>query len=134
MAQIMDLMKMPEQAKLIRSYQPQQDPIQEQLKQLELQKLYLENEVLKASIADKYARAGENEVDKELKLAKAAVESAKARKLQSDADLVDLNFIAKDNGSDLQAKLAIEEFKRKANLDSLAFQAMRNDSQLGVLR
>jgi len=134
MAQIMELMKMPEQAKRIREYQPQPDPMEQQLKELQLQNMILENELLKASIQDKYARAGENEVDAELKRNKAAVEAAKARKLHSDADLTDLTFVAKDTGADLQEKLQLEEFKRKANLDALAFQAMRGDRELGMIR
>lgn len=100
MAQIMDLMRMPEQAEKIRTYQPQPDPIQQQMQQLQLQKLILENEELKASIEDKKARAGENTVDMEVKKAKAAVEMAKARKLHSDADTTDLDFLMKNEGID----------------------------------
>ena len=65
-----------------------------------MQQMMLEMEKLKAEIADKYARAGENEIDAEVKKAKAQVEMAKARKLGSEADTMDLDFMMKDQGID----------------------------------
>ena len=56
MADIMELMRMPEQAKRIREFQPQPDPMQEQMKKIQLENAILENEKLKADIADKYDR------------------------------------------------------------------------------
>lgn len=144
MSDIMELMRMPEQAKRIRDYQPQPDPVQEQLKQLELQKLMLENEKLKADIADKYARADENTIDAELKKNKAAVEAAKARKLTSEADMTDLKFIKSDEGFDHQEKLEMEEqkhnqrmqqeeAKRRANLEQMFIQQQAGDRNIGVM-
>ena len=100
MAQILELMRMPEQAEKLRNYQPQPDPMQQQLQQMQMQQMMLEMEKLKAEIADKYARAGENEIDAEVKKAKAQVEMAKARKLGSEADTMDLDFMMKDQGMD----------------------------------
>lgn len=134
MANIMDLMRMPAEAEKMRNFKPQPDPVQEQLRQLEILKLQMEIEKMKADIADKYARAGENEVDRELKIQKAAVEAAKARKLGSDADLADLKFLKEDEGTSHMEKMELEDFKRKVNLDQLAFQAMQGDKELGVLR
>ena len=133
MAQIMELMKMPEQAKRIREYKPQPDPLEEQMKQLQLENAKLANAKLKAEVANLYSRAGENDLDKELKAAKAEVEKAKARKLESEADIKDLDFLAKDSGTEFKQKLALEEYRRRANLDSMAFQAMQGDTNLGVL-
>lgn len=132
MADIMELMRMPDQARRIREFQPEPDPMTEQVKQLELEKLMLENEKLKADIADKYARAGENEVDRELKMNKAAVEAEKARKLASEADLQDLKFLKEDEGIDHQQKLELEDFKRKAQLDTMAFQQLAGDKNIGT--
>ena len=106
MAQILELMRMPEQAEKLRNYQPQPDPIQQQLQQMQMQQMQLEMEKLKAEIADKYARAGENEVDKMVKQAKAQVEMAKARKLGSEADGMDLDFLMKNEGVDQENKMA----------------------------
>ena len=134
MADIMDLRRMPDQAKRIRETKPEPDPVQERLKELELQRLVLENEKIKADIADKYARAGENEIDAKLKINKAEVEAAKARNLNSNADLANLKFIKEDAGISHKEQMEKEEFKRKANLDVMAFQAMNNDTQIGVVR
>jgi hypothetical protein len=144
MADIMDLMRMPDQAKRIREYQPQPDPVQEQLKQLELQKLMLENKKLEADIADKMARANENTIDAELKKNKAAVEAAKARKLTSEADMTDLKFIKEDEGFSHLEKVELEdlkhaqrmqqeEAKRQANLEQMAVQRMAGDNNIGVM-
>ena len=134
MADIYELMRMPDQAKRIRDYQPQPDPMQQQLAQLQLMKLQMEIEKLKADVADKYARAGENEVDRELKLRKAQVEAAKARKLGSEADRADLDFLKADNGIDHLEKLELEEQKHKANINQMLFQASQNDKNIGVLQ
>ena len=144
MADIMELMRMPEQAKRIREYQPQPDPVQEQLKQLELQRLMLENQKLQADIADKMARANENTIDAELKKNKAAVEAAKARKLTSEADMTDLKFVKEDEGfahlervemEDLKhaQRMQAEETKRRTNLEQMMLQQMAGDKNIGVM-
>jgi hypothetical protein len=143
MADIMDLMRMPEQAKRIREYEPKPDPAQEQLKQLELERMQLENEKLKADILDKQARASENTVDAELKRNKAAVEAAKARKLTSDADMVDLKFLKEDEGFSHLEKVELEDLKHaqrmeaeavkhRANLEQMMAQKLAGDKNIGV--
>jgi hypothetical protein len=144
MADIMELMRMPDQAKRIREYQAPQDPVQEQLKKLELERLVLENERLKADIADKNARAQENTIDAELKRNKAAVEAAKARKLTSEADMTDLRFIKEDEGFSHLEKVEIEDLKHKqkmeaemakhrANLEQMMAQRLAGDKNIGVM-
>lgn len=116
MAQIMDLMRMPEQAEKIRSYQPEPDPMQQQMQQMQLQKMQLELQLMQANIHDKEARAGENEIDMQLKMNKAKVEEAKARSLHSKADNEDLDFVMKDEGikhqQDMEKLLAGDELKQ----------------------
>lgn len=144
MADIMELMRMPDQAKRIREYQPQPDPMQEQLRQLELQRLMLENKKLEADIADKMARANENTIDADLKRNKAAVEAAKARKLTSEADMTDLRFIKEDEGfshlervemEDLKhaQRMQMEDAKRRANLEQMLIQQQAGDKNIGVM-
>lgn len=144
MADIMELMRMPDQAKRIRDYQPKPDPVQEQLKQLELQRLVLENQKLEAEIADKMARANENTIDAELKKNKAAVEAAKARKLTSEADMTDLKFIKEDEGYGHMERMELEnqkhaqrmqteEVKRRANLEQMYLQQRAGDKNIGVM-
>lgn len=117
MVEIARLTKMPELAKRIETFQPQPDPMAQQLQQLEIAKLQMEIEKLKADIADKYARAGENEVDREVKLAKMETEKAKARKLHSDADRVDLDFLKADEDYDTDSKQ--DEHERKMEIEML---------------
>ncbi len=145
MADIMDLMRMPDQAKRMREYQPQTDPKKEQAEKLELERMALENENLKATIQDRLARANENVIDARLKENKAAAEAAKARKLESEADMTDLKFLKSDEGFDHMEKIDLEDRKHKqrliekltearANMEQLQYQQRFGDKQLGVLR
>ena len=145
MADIMELMRMPDQAKRIREYQPQADPVEEQMKKLQLENLLLENQHLKAQINDKNARAGENVIDAELKTWKAKVEKAKARKLEGDADMADLKFIKEDEGyahlekielEDIRAaKIEAQEAKKHLyNLEQMYAQAQSGDKNIGVVQ
>ena len=111
MVEIARLTKMPELAKRIETFKPQPDPMQQQLQQLEMQKVQMEIEKMKADIADKYARAGENEVDRMVKMAKAKTEEAKARKLHSDADRTDLDFLKADEdyGNELEGNQYMQD-------------------------
>ena len=125
-------------------FEPQQDPMAEQAKQLEMVKMQLEIELMKANIADKMARAGENEIDAEVKKAKMQTELAKARKLQSEGDRIDQDFIMKDGGIDAktkyeedeakfmrdrQAKIEDRESSRLHDLDKLALKEMLGSSK-----
>jgi hypothetical protein len=134
MADVLELMRMPDKAEALRKFQPPKDPMEEQLKQLEMERLMLENEKIKSEIQRNLANAGEDEADKRIKLAKAAKEEAYARKLHSESDMKDLEFLSKDEEIDHKHKMELENFKRLANLDSLAFQAMHGgpNEQLGV--
>jgi hypothetical protein len=96
MVEIARLKKMPALAEKLDNFQPQPDPAQEQLKQLEMEKLQLENAKTRSEIARNEARAAEDNIDMVLKQNKAKVEEAKARKLHSDTDRVDLDFMKAD--------------------------------------
>ena len=137
LAQWADLTKQPELAKEYREWTPPEpDPMEQQMKQAAFEKVMLENEKLKAEIQDRYARADENVQDREYKAWKTETEKAKARKMNSDADLTDLNFIKSDEGTDHRDKMEIKEFERQRDLDTLAFQKLYGgkDEQLGVSR
>lgn len=118
MADIMELMRMPDKAQKIRNYQPQPDPMQEKLRELELNKLMLENKLLEADIADKYARAKENQIDAELKTQKVNVEAAKARKLISEADKLDLSFLKEDEGIQMYEDMQKAEQKHAQAMEA----------------
>ena len=137
MGEIARLSRMPELEKKIKEHQPKQDPAAEQMKQIEIERLQLENEKIKADIKDKLARAGENEVDRVVKMNKAKKDDAAARKISSEADKLDLEFLMKNEGTDAKAKqdednmkylrsredkIADNESKRLNDLDRLTMQ------------
>ena len=143
LSEIVKLGRMPELEKSLREYKPQPDPVQEQIKQLEVQKLQLENNKLMAEIQDLSARAGENEVDMKLKEYKAQVEAAKARALHSKADLDDLAMLMKDEGydeyleeqrfaRDRMAKVEDDERQRAHDRAVIAAQIAAKDRQIGL--
>ena len=132
MGDIARLSRMPELEKQIKSYQPQPDPMQQQAQQLELAKAQMEIEKLKADVADKYARAGENEVDRVLKQRKAEVEAAKARSLNSKADIDDLNYLKADNQVDEKVRAEEAEKDRQHQMLMAEIQRIAGDTNIGV--
>lgn len=121
MAQLMKLHKLPDVAKAIENYQPQPDPYVEQMKQLEMQKL-------QAEIEERKSRAMENQVDMKVKNAKAILDEAKARDLHSNADMTDLNFLAKKSGLTHQEEMEKKEHDRLTKLDTEALKGMTKDN------
>jgi len=105
MAQFFRLNKMPDLAKMIEEYQPQPDPVEQELRSLEIPKI-------KAEIAERVSRATENVTDKRLKEAKAVLEESKAKSLNSDTDLKDLEFLKKSSGEELQDRLTEKAFDK----------------------
>lgn len=126
MGNIAKLSRMPDLEKEIRDFQQQPDPMQQQMQQIEMQKAMLEIEELKAKIADRNARAEENHIDARLKLAKAAETEAKARKIHSDADRTDLEFIKEDEGIGHQQDMEKREFDRLSKLDEKSFDIIHS--------
>jgi len=89
LAKIAELKRMPELAHELRNWKPEPDPVEEQMKQLALEKAQLENEVLKSQVA--------------LNNAKADAESARK-------DLTNLDYLEQESGT----KHAREMDKMKA--------------------
>ena len=92
LGKIARLKKMPDLAKLIEEYQPEPDPMEEKIKDLQSQ-------LLEAQVANEQAKGTENQADTTLKNAKAQTELAKARALESTADMSDLDFVQKKDGT-----------------------------------
>ena len=143
MAQIMDLMRMPEQAKKIRDYQPPVDPVQQKMQELQIAKLEAEIEKIRADAANKLASSVENEADRDEKLAQAELKRAQARKLLSEADNLDLDFLKKDEMVDEQTanerdqmqydrKMQEKQFDRLHTLEVMQAQINAKDTNIGV--
>ena len=97
----MKLVGEPDIAKQIAEFQPQPDPMQMKMQELQIAKL-------EAEIANERAKGMENAVDVELKKAKTAVEMAKARMTNSDSDIKDLDFLEKEQGLPHQREMEKE--------------------------
>jgi len=92
------LKKMPELAKALGEYKPEPDPYVEEMKELEKEKL-------KSEIRERNSRATENAVDIRAKNAKAALDEARVRNLDSDTDTKDLDFIRKSEGTEFEEEI-----------------------------
>jgi hypothetical protein len=129
MAQILDLSRMPEQAKTIRDYQPEPDPLAEEMKQLEIEKLKLTNEKLRSEALKNSSIAESNSADVNSKLSRGDRERAQADLFRSKADNEDLRFLEQDSGIDYERRKELEAFKHKAKLDEKAFDGIVNDTE-----
>jgi hypothetical protein len=91
LSDIARLRKMPDLAKKIEAYEPQPDPMQQKIQQLEIAKL-------EAEIAEIQARAMSLQSGAQLNMAKAGTEGVKAGNLQSDTDQKNLDFVEQETG------------------------------------
>ena len=122
-ADICDLYKKPELAKNIREYQPEPDPLNQRLQQLQI-------EMLEAQIANERAKGGRAEIDSKLKEAKTQVELAKAGNISSNTDSNDLDYLQKFYGVNEKAKqanaLEMEAAKHQFNMDKEGMRLLEN--------
>jgi len=133
LAEIAKLSRMPNLEKSIRDFKPEPNPVDEQIKQLQLQKLSLENKILEANYEDIMARAGENRIDAQLKMQKARVEAAKAAKLEAEKDKLDLDFIKEDQEVDHQRKLEEKALDYAIQMEVINKQHNAGDTNIGLL-
>ena len=95
------LRKMPELAKELDNWQPTPDPMQQQIQQLEIQKLQKE-------IAELDSKAREN-------MAEAALDMAKANNINSDTDLKNLNYVEQESGVHQEREKELRSVQGQAN-------------------
>lgn len=91
LSDIARLRKMPELAKKIEMFQPQPDPVQQQLQQLQIA-------LLQAQIATEQAKAASLGATAVLHTAKAGTEQVKAEHVKSDTDLKNLEYVEQESG------------------------------------
>jgi len=134
LAEHLRLVKLPDQAKRLEEYKPQPDPMTEQAKQIELERLQLENDRLRADIAAKYASAQEDEADKAEKMAQARLLQAKVRQLDTKSDLQELDFIEKDENVKHINEMEKKEHDKRRAMEELNMQRFLGgpNEQLGV--
>lgn len=125
MAEIAKLSKLPTLEKSILEYKQEPDPIQQKMQELELAKLEAEIQRLKADAMHKIASSQENEADREEKMAQAQLKRAQARKAESEADMVDLNFMKADEQIDEQNAVEKELMKFEMEMERKQFDALQ---------
>lgn len=130
MAEIAKLSKLPTLEKSILEYKQEPDPVQQKMQELQLAKLEAEIQRLKADAMHKIASSQENEADREEKMAQAQLKRAQARKAESEADMVDLNYIKADEQIDEQTALEKELLKFEMEMERKQFDALH---QLNVI-
>ena len=108
LAEIARLRKMPSLSQKIAEFQPQPDPIAEELAKLEVEKL-------KAEIAKLNSETQENLAEAALDEAKVGTEGAKANDLQSNADKKDLDYVEQETGTTQERDLEKQGEQAKAN-------------------
>lgn len=137
LADIARLRKMPDLAKKIEAFQPQPDPIMEEMRKLELEKLREEVNELRS-------KSMKNQAQAQLDAAKIGTEEAKQVNLESDTDMKNLDFIEQESGvkqerelqkhgeqarSQAQLKMMDREFKREDKQFDLVKEYIRNNSR-----
>lgn len=105
LSEIAKLRNMPDLSKTITDYQPEPDPMQ----QLELQKMQLEVQKLQAETQRILAEA-------QLKQVIAQKDSAQARKLNTEANLNDLDFVEQESGVKQERNLELMKAQAQGNL------------------
>lgn len=123
LAEIAKLRNMPDLAKKIETYQPQPDPMQEQLQQLQMQ-------LLQAQIQAEQAKAMENQAQAMYHQAQAQSLGYKANNLQAQTDKTNLDFVEQESGiahqraiesamAQAQGNMQLESLKHVQEMDKM---------------
>ena len=110
MAEIADLKRMPALANTLRNWTPKPDPITEQLKQLEVQKLHLENLKLQSEIL---------------------LNQAKAKQSEAQADKTNLEFVEQETGTKHARDMEQTKAQAQANQSLEVTKALLKPSKEG---
>ncbi len=124
LSKIARLKKMPGLAEKIETFKPEPDPMQEKIKQLEVQ-------LLEAQVANERAQGTENQADTankfaqaDLNAAKTETEYAKTRSLESGSDMTDLQFLQEKGGTKHRQQMQLNEQQFDQELGKKAADSM----------
>jgi len=153
LAELARLNRMPKLEKDIRTYTPQPNQQEEEIKQLQAKKLQVDIAQTKAeiqkifteSVATKTSNMNRSDAQADLARAQAELAVAQAKLIESKKDTEDLNFIKNDNQTNEQFQLEklrmqqqhnaeMEELKAKMNLIQMQYQHDAGDKQIGVMQ
>jgi hypothetical protein len=126
LSDIARLRKMPDLAKKIEAYEPQPDPMQQQMQQLQMA-------LLQAQIATEQSKAALNMAQAQLGGVKQGTEMAKANHLKADTDKKNLDFVEQESGvaqernKELQGEQARSQAQLKVLDHSFEREKLQND-------
>lgn len=109
LSDIARLRKMPNLAKRIEEYQPQPDPMQQQLAMLEIQIKQLE-------LAELQSKVHKTQADTQLSQAKTQETLARSGNIQSDTDQKDLDFIEQHSGVKHERDMQQDKAQSEGNM------------------
>jgi hypothetical protein len=124
LADIARLRKMPELAKKIETFEPQPDPMQQQMQQLQM-------ELLAAQLENEKAQAMDRQAAAQLKMAQAGTAEAKTGNLQADTDIKNLDFVEQESGvkQERAKELHGEQARSQAQMKLMDRQFQREDNR-----
>ena len=112
-----ELWKLDDLAMAVESFEPQPDPVQQEIAALQLEEQKLKNAILmkeledtESKIAERLSRTNSNDADEALVLAKADQANAVAAKLESETDILDQSFLRIQTGQDRQESIEDQEY------------------------
>lgn len=119
-----ELWKMNDLAEAVESYEPQPDPAQQELMQLQIEEQKLKNalamkqlEDYDSKIHERLSRTEENlKADTAIKQAKAEQALATAEKLKSETDILDQSFLDIQTGLKREQEVEDQEYKLQSDL------------------
>ena len=126
LSEIAKLRKMPDLAKNIEKFAPEPDPVQQQLKQLEMQNLQLKNQLIQAQIQETIANAQKI-------LGAGNVDMAKARNLEADTNLKSLDFVEQESGVKQERDLQRMQAQAKGNMQRDVLNVALNSTTKGKM-
>lgn len=133
-AKIAKLWKQPDLAKSIEGYEPQPDPIAQQIQMMQLEKTKLELalvakqiEEMDSRIVERISRTEENGLDKDLKRAKIKETLSKAELLVEQADALANDFLKDVTGQKRKEHELDQEFKASVEIAKKANSKVSND-------
>lgn len=129
LSNIAKLRKMPDLAKKIENFEPQPDPMAQQMQQMQMAKLEAEIALLQAKVANEQATA-------QLNGAKIGTETAKAANLSSDTDIKNLDFVEQESGvkQERAKELHGEQARSQAQLKMLDRQFKTEDNKVDLIK
>lgn len=133
LSDICRLKKMPDLAKKIETYEPEPDPMQQRMQELQLA-------LLEAQLENERAQATDRQAAAQLKMAQAGTAEAKAENLRADTDIKSLDFVEQESGvkQERAKELHGEQARSQAQLKLISSQidreTQREKSQVDLIK